>query len=90
MFYFVNQHGCLVTWEQTKSTPSARTLNPFSLIPKSDQHQFSPNRKGKRYGNWINEDQKKKCFELYQILPTNSLRKCMEISLENLYGDIAA
>ena len=23
----------------------------------------------------------------YQILPTNSLRKCMEISLENLYVD---
>ena len=25
-----------------------------------------------------------------QILPTNSLRKCMEISLENLYLDIGA
>ena len=88
MFYFVNQHGCLVTWKQTKSTPSARTLNP--LIPKSDQRKFSPNRKGKRYDNWINEHQKKKCFDLYQILPTNSLRKSMEISLENLYGDITA
>ena len=26
----------------------------------------------------------------YQILPTNSLRKCMEISSENLYADIGA
>ena len=25
-----------------------------------------------------------------QILPTNSVRKCMEISLENLYLDIGA
>ena len=25
-----------------------------------------------------------------QILPTNSLRKCVEISLENLYLDIGA
>ena len=27
---------------------------------------------------------------LYQILSTNSQRKCMEISLENLYVDIGA
>ena len=26
----------------------------------------------------------------YQILPTNSLRKCMETSLGNLYMDIGA
>ena len=26
----------------------------------------------------------------YQILPTNSFRKCMEISLENFYVDIVA
>ena len=26
----------------------------------------------------------------YQILPTNSLRKCMETSLRNLYMDIGA
>ena len=33
---------------------------------------------------------KRKIFDLYQILSTNSLRKCMEISLENLYVDLGA
>ena len=33
---------------------------------------------------------KRKIFDLYQILSTNSWRKCMEISLENLYVDIGA
>ena len=28
------------------------------------------------------------CQIIYQILSTQSLRKCMEISLENLYVDI--
>ena len=31
-----------------------------------------------------------KCFDLLKILSTNVLRKCMEISLENLYEDIGA
>ena len=31
-----------------------------------------------------------KIFDLFQILPTNFLRKCMEISLENWYVDIGA
>ena len=32
-----------------------------------------------------------KCFKIFeQILSTNSVRKCMEISLENLYVDIGA
>ena len=31
---------------------------------------------------------KDKCFICYQILPTNSLRKCVEVSLEKLYFDI--
>ena len=35
-------------------------------------------------------DQGKKSLIFYQILSTNSLRKCMEISLENLYVDIGA
>ena len=30
------------------------------------------------------------CLILKQILSTNSLRKCMEISVENLYVDIGA
>ena len=34
--------------------------------------------------------QVKKALIFYQILSTNSLRKCMEISLENLYVDIGA
>ena len=29
-------------------------------------------------------------FIFYQILSTNSLRKCMENSLENLYVDVGA
>ena len=33
---------------------------------------------------------KRKIFDLYQILSTNSLRKSMETSLENLYEDIGA
>ena len=32
----------------------------------------------------------KKALTFYQILSTNSLRKCTEISLENLYVDIGA
>ena len=37
-----------------------------------------------------NIDQGKKPLIFDQILSTNSLRKCMEISLENLYVDIGA
>ena len=35
-------------------------------------------------------NQGKKALIFYQILSTNSLRKCMEISLENSYVDIGA
>ena len=35
-------------------------------------------------------DQGKKAVIFYQILSTNSLRKCMEISREKLYVDIGA
>ena len=34
--------------------------------------------------------QREKSLILYQFLPTNSVRKCIEISLENLYVDIGA
>ena len=69
-------------------------LNPLS--PNSDQHQFSPNdihtmsrAKSRRINKVIT---KRKIFDLLSklILSTNSLRKCMEISLENLYVDIGA
>ena len=59
-------------------------INPLS--PDSDQDQFSPNN--------IHTLSRDKLWELiknaliyYQILSTNSLRKCIEISLENLYVD---
>ena len=59
-------------------------INPLS--PDSDQDQFSPNN--------IDTLSRDKLWELirnaliyYQILSTNSLRKCIEISLENLYVD---
>ena len=65
-------------------------LNPLS--PNSDQHQFSPNLccQGKWLWEVIKWSLKRKCFVCYQILSTSSLRKCMEISLENLYVDIGA
>ena len=37
--------------------------------------------------NWLQRDQ---TLIFYQILPTDFLRKCMEISMENLYADIGA
>ena len=37
--------------------------------------------------NWLQRDQS---LIFYQILSTNFFRKCMEISLENLYVDIGA
>ena len=59
-------------------------INPLS--PDSDQDQFSPKN--------IDTLSRDKLWELiknaliyYQILSTNSLRKCIEISLENLYED---
>ena len=38
----------------------------------------------------IKWSQREKSLIFYQILSTNSLRKCIEISLENLYVDIGA
>ena len=57
---------------------------------KSDQHQFSPNSiiKRKVYENEWSLRENALIFE--QILSTNSVRKCMEISLENLYVDSGA
>ena len=62
----------------------------------SDQHQFSPNKihtlsrdKVMRINKMITQ-LARESSSYYQILPTNSLRKCMEISLENLYVDTGA
>ena len=61
-------------------------FNPLSL--NGDQHQFSPND--------IHTLSKQSLWELikwswkifYQIFSANSLRKCIELSTENLYVDI--
>ena len=42
------------------------------------------------YVNLLNDHQRENGLIYYQILSTNSLRKCMEISLENLYVDTGA
>ena len=63
------------------STHLIRTaIKPLS--PKSDQHQFSPKD--------IHTLARENTLTFYQILSTHSLRKCIEISLENLYVDIGA
>ena len=62
-------------------------LNPLS--PNSDQRQFSPNNM-----NALSREEgvriKEKCFNLLSNSFTNSLRKSMEISRENLYVNIGA
>ena len=40
--------------------------------------------------NWQKDHQREKALIYYQILSTNSLWKCMEISLKNLYADTGA
>ena len=49
----------------------------FFVQVLSDQHQFSQN-----------FHLRENALIFYEILPTNSFRKCIEISLENLYVDI--
>ena len=70
----------------------AGLFNPLS--PNSDQRQFSPNnihRLSSATSMRINQMiTRRKISDLYQFLPTNSVRKCMEISLENLFVDIGA
>ena len=38
----------------------------------------------------IDDHQTENASIFYQILSSNSLKKCVEISLENLYADIGA
>ena len=65
-------------------------FNPLS--PNSAQNQFSPkdiiDYHEQRLWELTKWSQIEKYLICYQILSTNSLRKCMEISLENLYVDI--
>ena len=69
-----------------------KIFNPLSS--NSDQHQFSPNniyRLSSATSMRINQMiTKRKSLIFYQFLPINSVRKCMEISLENLFVDIGA
>ena len=44
----------------------------------------------KSYEYLLNYHQRENALIFYQILFTNSLRKCMEISVENLFVDIGA
>ena len=63
----------------------------FTIVsPRSDQHQFSPNNTSaspmvQGYENWLNGHQRENALICYQILPTSSRRKYVEISQENLY-----
>ena len=75
-------------------TPSYSSFNP--LGPKSDQHQFSPNNihtlareKVMRITKLIPK-LKGKCFDLKPNSLNYSWKKCMEVSLENLYVDRGA
>ena len=68
-------------------------FNPLS--PSGDKHQFSPNNihrlsKEKVMRISKNDHQSENALIFYQILSTNSYRKCIEISLENLFVDIGA
>ena len=67
-------------------------LNPLS--PSSDQDQFSPNKihtlSIDKLWELIKWSPERNALIYHQILSTNSLRKCMEISLENLYVDSGA
>ena len=67
-------------------------FNPLSA--NSDQDQFSPNNihtlSTDKLWELIKWSPKKNALIFYQILSTHSLRKCMEISLENLYVDTGA
>ena len=73
-----------------------QSCGSWSLFPRktrSDQQQFSPNyiiTSSREKIMRINtcDHQRQNALIFYQILSTNSLRKCVDISLENLYMDI--
>ena len=81
--------------DQVNHDLSRETKEINSLRPKSDQSQFSLNiinRQSRDNIVRINEMTTwwGKVLISKQILSANSLRKCMEISLQNLYLDIGA
>lgn len=43
---------------------------------------------GKGYETWLNDHKRGYALIIYQILPTYSLRQCIELSLENLFVDV--
>ena len=67
-------------------------LHVISLSPNSAQNQFlltiSIDYREQSLRELTKWSQREKYLIFYQILSTNSSRKCMEISLENLYADI--
>ena len=54
-------------------------------------HKNVKYKNGTKFKSWIHANRPSgtgPCQIIYQILSTQSLRKCIEISLENLYVDI--
>ena len=49
---------------------------------------MSVHTQGKSYDNWLNGHKRGYALIIYQILPTYSLRQCIELSLENLFVDV--
>ena len=101
---FVLRHLCPVHKGLTLQLGSKNNINETSislvnhinpLSPNGDQHQFSPNvihtmsrDKVMRIDKMITKVEIALIF--YKILSTHSLKRCMEVSLENLYVDIGA
>ena len=87
--------GCLYTGYPSPAVPLFVLLfNPLS--PKTDQHEFSPQtisiHNQERLRELINDHLRENALISYQILSATSLRKYVEISLENefLYVHIGA
>ena len=64
----------------------------YRLRPKSDQHQFSPDKFNTLWRQKVMRIYKmmENLLIFYQILSTTSLKKCVEISRKNLYVDLEA
>ena len=71
--------GCSFLWTKLQIVTNINFLQT-----KSVHNQW------KRLRELVEWSPKGKCLIFYQILPTYSLRKCIENSLENLYVDIGA
>jgi len=73
--HHAGEHAQVPHWDSTNKGTDFH-FNP--LGPKSDQHQFSPNN--------ISRSSRVKVMRIAKLIT----KKCMEISLENLYVDIGA